>query len=176
MLLYQQNEPQNRERRIKVATIILTNKTAGLDTDSRFRRWGKLIRSADDVDLSAKNGYSLTGPWVRWDEAVALAPGQFLVAAGMTGSRRNCYYIYSLIDHEGRVLKPDAPEVKEVVETLPDDQKAKALNSTLYAFAAYAAQRMRSSADRRQQLEAEAEALRQRLAAIEAELAKLAEQ
>jgi hypothetical protein len=128
---------------------MITRSSDWLKNDSRFKSWGKKVRP-QDVDLSKENGYALGGAWARWDESVALGAGEFLVVAAETGSRASHDYDYALIEggetarclfngqdkakglpaEEWRALKEAA------LKDLPEDQRAKAMNSTLYRFAA----------------------------------------
>jgi hypothetical protein len=110
----------------------------GLSADSRFKRWGKLVRGPQDIDLQKRNGYSLTGPFVRWGEAVALEPGQFLVLAAESGSIKHHDYDYRLVGvnaaGEAEAIDP-YPVLDEA--HLPDAVRAKVANSALYTIAAY---------------------------------------
>lgn len=113
-----------------------------LKYDPRWRQWAKRVDGPEHVDLKAKNGYSLTGPFVKWGQAVAMEPGQFLVVASEAGSAKHKAYTYALItvgdDDQPRQVSKD--EIDEAVAAAPDEQKAKALNSRLYAFAVYCSQ------------------------------------
>lgn len=127
--------------------------------DSRFKAWAKVIASPAHVDLTKTNGYSLTGPFVNWGKSVAVGAGQFLVLAAESGSRANRTYKYALVRVNGaddsEVVSDE--EIADAVSSAPDDQRAKAINSPLYAFAVYAGsqlqdgpltQRMMSQVDR----------------------------
>ncbi len=120
----------------------ITTPSEHLNNDSRYKSWAKLIRGPQDVDLGAKNGYSLTGPWVRWTESVALEPGQYLVCAAETGSRKNHTYDYALrtVDQAGEVIngEKDRYTAEEWVARCAwatEEQRARAKNSTLYSYA-----------------------------------------
>lgn len=112
--------------------------------DSRFKAWAKLIASPAHVELGKTNGYSLTGPFVGWGKSAAVGAGQFLVLAAESGSRARREYKYALV----RVNGADEPEVVSAEEIAaavaqaPDAQRAKALNSPLYAFAVYTASQL----------------------------------
>lgn len=137
-----------------------------LSSDSRFRRWGKTILSPQDIDLTKKNGYSLTGSFVQWGDAVALQPGQFLVLAAETGSRNYHDYHYALIGvgADGQPVQVSSSEIWEQIEgsRLTDAAKAAARNSILYSYAAYCYLQMKSAVE----LTAEESALVEQLRAL----------
>ncbi len=112
-----------------------------LETDHRFRQWGKLICSKSDLDLSQSNGYSLRGQWVKWGESVSLQPGRWLIAASEYGSRASHSYHYRLIDGNGNIIDADN-QIAVLDQALADgviteDQRVKAKNSCLYSCALY---------------------------------------
>lgn len=113
---------------------------ANLTSDRRFRQWAKLIQSPAHTDLTKRGGYAITGPFASWAESVAVGVGHFIVLASETGTRGHHSYDYALVtigpDDEPRLVTAD--ELREVIATLPDQQRAAAQNSELYAFAAYA--------------------------------------
>lgn len=125
-----------------MALATVAAKPYGLEYDSRFKHWGKLILSGSDLDLNAKNGYSLTGPFTRWGETVALEPGQFLVVATEAGSRKYASYQYALVGvndaGEAAAIDEDAITALLTDAHLPDAVRAKIANSALYRYAAYA--------------------------------------
>lgn len=112
--------------------------------DSRFRAWGKLIAKPEHVDLTKSNGYSLAGPFVSWGKNVAVAPGQFVVLAAEAGSRNRHSYTYALVRVNGsdEVEVVSDEEIATVVAEAPDQQRAKALNNPLYAYAVYCASQL----------------------------------
>jgi hypothetical protein len=123
----------------------ITTCSEWLSKDSRFKNWGKKITCATHVDLAQQNGYSLTGPWVRWDDSVALAEGEFLVVAAETGSRANRSYEYRLVAGgatECRCIEDaERSEVLTAAKTagkISEAQFAQHLNSALYSYALYA--------------------------------------
>ncbi len=121
---------------------MITKPSAHLKNDSRFRSWGKLVTSAD-IDLDQKNGYSVKGAWVKWDESVSLTPGKFLIVAAETGSRANHDYSYRLIDGNGQQVDGDF-RIAEHDRLLADgkiteEQLVKAKNSMLYSYALFIA-------------------------------------
>jgi hypothetical protein len=152
----------------------------GLTADSRFKSWGKKVTKFD-IDLEKENGYSLGGEWVRWDESVALGADEYLVIAAEVGSRKNKRYGYRLVrggdectlvastsNANGIKIRPQLAEWSEY-GWITEEQWAKSLNSTLYAYALYI-----SLADRRVHksdvLRDERERLLARIAEIDAEL------
>lgn len=122
----------------------ITTCSEWLSNDSRFKSWGKKITCATHVDLAQQNGYSLTGPWVRWDDSVALADGEFLVVAAETGSRASRSYDYRLVAGGAecrRIEKAErsaALEAAKMAGTISEAQFAQHLNSALYSYALYA--------------------------------------
>ena len=64
-----------------------------MKSDSRFKRWGKLF-TANEFEPSEKDGYSLKGRFVKWNESVPLFHGQFMVVAAQHGPRRRQTYAY----------------------------------------------------------------------------------
>lgn len=120
---------------------MITKPSDHLDSDSRFKHWGKLV-TAQDLDLTQTNGYSLNGEWVQWNESVALESGRYLVVASELGSRKYCQYSYRLIDSAGNRIPLDgtitpALDAALAEGRITETQRAKALKSTLYAFALY---------------------------------------
>jgi hypothetical protein len=113
-----------------------------LKNDGRFKSWGKLVTAAD-IDLNQKNGYSLQGQWVKWNESISLTPGRFLVVAAETGSRANHSYDYILIDGNGIAVDKDvrvAEHDRLLAEgAITEDQRVNAKNSTLYSLALFVA-------------------------------------
>ena len=125
---------------------MITKPSEHISTDGRvgFKAWAKAIRSQADVDLSAKDGYSLKGGFLDIDKAVALAPGEFLACASETGSRKNRSYTYALVrvspDGESIVGidKDERIKLRETAlaaEQITEEQAAKGTNSKLYSFA-----------------------------------------
>lgn len=125
-----------------MALATVTGQPYDLAVDSRWKHWGKLIRGEQDIKLGEKNGYSLTGPFVRWGETVALERGQFLVLAAESGSRKYATYDYRLIGvgEDGEVAAVSDAAITTLLDDahLPDAVRAKCANSTLYRYAAYA--------------------------------------
>lgn len=112
----------------------------GIGSDSRFRRWGKLVRDAGDVDLTKDNGYSLSGPFVSWGKAFVMTPGQFIVVAGESGSRARHSYDFALIRiaEDGELVVVDDEIVDSAVQhDVRDAYVANAMNSRLFAYALY---------------------------------------
>lgn len=124
-----------------MALVTVNGKAGGADlsVDSRFKQWGKLVRSAGDVDLAKSNGYALSGPFAKWGSAVALEPGQFLVLSSETGSRARHDYDYALIgvNPAGEAESVARTAIDAAVATQSDAIRAKAANSRLYAMAVY---------------------------------------
>ena len=116
--------------------IISAESHSQLDTDHRFKKWAKIV-SKKFVDLTQKNGYSLTGRWVRWDESVSLNDGEYLVCAAETGSMKYHDYSYSLINSEGNIVPEDEINSIESKSGATDEQIARAHNSKLYSIALY---------------------------------------
>jgi len=149
----------------------------GLDTDSRWKKWAKLIRSIDDIDLSKANGYSLTGPWVGWTDSVALGEGQYLVIAAESGSRANHPYSYEMIIGGGDELRADDHIARNAdidaalaAGKINEQMRAAAQNSCLYSFALWAwLQYQATPAVDRDALAAERERLVARIAEIDAQ-------
>lgn len=126
---------------------MITKPSEYLESDTRFRQWGKLVTAAD-VDLKQANGYSLGGQWVKWNESVSLVPGRYLVCASETGSRSNHGYRYCLIDGDGNRVEKDT-RIAALDQALADgriteDQRVNAKNSALYAFALYISLQLQS--------------------------------
>lgn len=137
----------------------VTRPSDWMKRDSRWKAWGKKISGPEHLDLNAKNGYSLTGPWVGWDESVSLGEGEFLVIASELGSRKDHPYCYGLImplpptgfpgmihvsesynaicDHGSE--KSDIADAISRIQDIPDEQRARAQNSGLYAMALWMA-------------------------------------
>lgn len=113
-----------------------------LHPDRRFSQWGKLIMDHGGIDLSKKGGFALTGQFARWDEAVAVHPGEFLVLVSETGSRANHPPSFALIgvSDSQTPFVVDSKVISSTIDrsTVPDEQRAKAKNSKLYTFALYA--------------------------------------
>ena len=121
---------------------MITKPSDHLDSDRRFRHWGKLISSPADIDLAQTNGYSLGGTWIKWEESVSLIPGTFLVCASETGSAKYHSYHYTMIDGAtGTAIDKDAM-IALLDQALADgriteEQRAKGKNSMLYDYALY---------------------------------------
>jgi hypothetical protein len=159
----------------------------GLTEDSRFKSWGKVLRGPAEVDLSQKDGYSLRGRFVRWNESIALGDGEYLVIAAETGSRNNHAYKYRLVAGGSTPRRIEKEEREAVIEAgraagVAEEQIARAKNSTLYAYALYVSLRAQGIAapvpvdpvaaarSRVAAAEAELEAARKALAEAEAAL------
>ena len=120
--------------------------TSGLQSDRRFKSWAKLIHSSEEINLAATGGNALGGTFVNWGKTIAYEPDQFVIFAAESGSAKYHDYKYTLY---GNLTEDpgEAPEcglfADEVVDQLvqdsdlPDDVKAKAANSRLYAYAAF---------------------------------------
>lgn len=123
-----------------MAVVQVSGNKYDLVTDSRFKKWGKLIRNGE-YDLQAKNGYSLTGAFVRWGESVPLNKGEYLVLAAESGSRKYAAYDYRLVgvDENGEAQEITDTDIDTALANtpLPDDVIAKTANSRLYRYAAY---------------------------------------
>lgn len=122
----------------------------GLTEDSRFKSWGKVLRGPAEVDLSQKDGYSLRGRFVRWNESIALGDGEYLVIAAETGSRNNHAYKYRLVAGGSTPRRIEKEEREAVIEAgraagVAEEQIARAKNSTLYAYALYVSLRARAA-------------------------------
>lgn len=122
----------------------ITKISAYVDTDSRFRSWGKHVTKRAEIDLTQKGGYAINAGFVRADQAIALGQGQYLVCAAETGSRKSHSYDYALV--EGTL---DAPRLVEQNEQdalislyASEEQQARSLNSDLYRMGLYIALRM----------------------------------
>jgi hypothetical protein len=120
---------------------MITSPINHLDSDTRFRQWGKLIASPADIDLSQTNGYSLKGKWVKWSESVSLTLGRWLICASETGSAKYHSYKYALIDGDGNRIDNDnrVAALDSALEAgrITEDQRVKAKNSVLYSYALY---------------------------------------
>jgi len=116
-------------------------------SDSRWRHWGKTIRSNKDIDLTKAGGYSLTGPFVHFDKTLVLAPGEYLVCASERGSRNHHKYEFQLVEggHEAChpvPMKTISALIEARMDHVSEPQRAAARNSTLYAFALYVSLRL----------------------------------
>ena len=156
-----------------MAVITINSATTGLTFEAHWKHWGKLAQTGAHVDLNQKNGYSLTGPFVRWGEAIALNPGEYVVAASETGSRRYHGYDYALltVDEAGGVVVVDPDEIGREATTderLSERARANAKNSALYAIAAYLRLRLPLSAPAPAVPAASVERVAAALAALEA--------
>lgn len=114
-----------------------------LENDSRFKSWGKKISGTCHVDLSKSNGYSLTGPWVRWDDAVSLGSGEYLVVAAETGSRASHDYKYRLVVGGETPRRIEKSEREAVISAacadggVSESQNAQQQNNLLYSYALF---------------------------------------
>jgi hypothetical protein len=118
----------------------------GLERDTRFKAWGKIIRNAGHVDLSKTQGYALAGEWVRWDEEVSLNENEFLVVASEIGSIKNHDYKYRLIEGAGagkearRISKEERHALIEAAfaqKLIDEPLLVKHRNAVLYSYAVY---------------------------------------
>jgi len=120
----------------------VSGKDIGLIADSRFKRWGKTVRSVADVDLTKNNGYALVSPFLNWGSVEVMQPGQYVVLAAEVGTRAHAKYQYALcrVTESGleRVSDEELAVVKDNPE-IPEEYRAKALASTLYTYALYCA-------------------------------------
>jgi len=120
----------------------VSGKDIGLIADSRFKKWGKTVRSVADVDLTKTNGYALVSPFVSWGSQVVMQPGQFLVLAAEVGTQAHHDYKYALcrVTESGleRVDDEALVAMKANVD-IPEEYRAKAMASPLYAYALYCA-------------------------------------
>lgn len=114
---------------------------AYLQSDSRFTRWAKVVRTRADLNIKLKGGYAITAAFVQWGKAVAVAPGEYVVFAAETGSRHSVSYDYALwrVSPEDKMAKIEWKEVEQVADSpkLNDAAKAACRNSRLYAIASY---------------------------------------
>jgi hypothetical protein len=116
--------------------ILSAQENSGLKTDHRFKKWAKTLNPGE-VDLTKKNGYSLTGRFLRWNESVSLNENTLMVCASENGSMKYHSYDYKLIDYQGNRITPEIR--KELIEKhATDEQKANSINSILYSYACYA--------------------------------------
>lgn len=146
----------------------VSGRDIGLVADSRFKKWAKTVRSSSDVDLTKTNGYALVSPFVSWGSQVVMQPGQFLVLAAEVGTQAHHDYKYALcrVTEGGleRVPDEDLAAVKDNQE-IPEQYRAKAIASTLYAYALYCAYALQQVPE----LNAEEAALVERLSALSPE-------
>ncbi len=116
-----------------------------LGFDRRFKHWGKLIRTAADLDLTKPKGFALAGPFVKWGESCPIHDGQLLVLASEQGSVAHHDYDYALVQCIGGSVAecPWADVLTGVRDSdLPDEVKAAAENNKLYCYAAFASLRL----------------------------------
>lgn len=158
-----------------------------LDRDTRFKSWGRTIKTAADVDISKERGYALSGEWVKWTASVAVGDNEFLVAAAETGSRARRGYSYQLVEGstsgECRVVEGD--EMRAVIDgaleagQIDEGHVAKSKNSELYLYALYCHLRFTGfavpcpTARTAEAVEAEIRECEERLAVLRAELESL---
>jgi len=146
----------------------VSGKDIGLIADSRFKRWGKTVRSSSDIDLTKNNGYALTSPFLNWGSVEVMQPGQYVVLAAEVGTQAHHDYKYALcrVTENGleRVPDEDLAAVKDNQE-IPEQYRAKAIASTLYAYALYCAYALQQVPE----LNAEEAALVERLSALSPE-------
>lgn len=116
-----------------MAVVTINSKLAnsGIEFDSRFRAWAKIIGTK-------ANGYSITSGFTNWGKSIALTPDQFVVLAAESGSRARHSYDYALVT-VGANDQPVAIDDATITAFIPDAQRAKAANSPLYAIALYCA-------------------------------------
>lgn len=142
-------------------------------TDGRFRRWGKMVAGRQHIDLAKRNGYSLTGAFLRWGETAPLATGQYLVLASEWGSRTRRDYEYALVglDGDGQPAPIAEDDITAAIAAaqLPDEVRAKAANSTLYRYAVYCWLATEATPQPRPAADAAVETARQALAALSPE-------
>jgi len=122
--------------------VTVSGKDIGLIADSRFKRWGKTVRSSSDIDLTKNNGYALTSPFLNWGSVEVMQPGQYVVLAAEVGTRAHHNYKYALcrVTESGleRVDDEALVAMKANVD-IPEEYRAKAMASPLYAYALYCA-------------------------------------
>lgn len=101
------------------------------------RRWGKLINRQHHIDLTRPDGYAITAPFVDWGAAVAVGPGEFALSVHRIGHEQRIWLIS--VDPTDQPYEITAEEIAaDLAEAvLPDEQRARALNSPLYAVAVY---------------------------------------
>jgi hypothetical protein len=145
-----------------------------LSSDARFRRWGKKIGGAADLNLAVKDGYALQGDWVRWDDAVALEPGEYLVLGCETGSRKNHRYHYALVEGGVEAVREiSQDEENALVEAALADRRidqatyVKTCNNELYHVAVYLHLRLTDPVAAREPLMAAAHDAMRRLTVAE---------
>ena len=150
----------------------VSGKDIGLIADSRFKSWGKVVRSVADVDLTKNNGFALTAPFVRWGSVEVMQPGQYVVLAAEVGTRAHHNYEYALcrVTENGleRVDDEALVAMKANVD-IPEEYRAKAMASPLYAYALYCAYELREQGAEEPGLSAEETELVERLRALSPE-------
>lgn len=105
-----------------------------LETDSRFRRWAKVIPSLTPVTPLSVGGYALGGNFERGHFVVR--DGDYVVLAAESGSRTHHSYEYRLLKNiHGKMVRVRVPNERIRLLPLSSDKMAKSLNSTLYAYA-----------------------------------------
>jgi len=146
----------------------VSGRDIGFIADSRFKSWGKVVRSSSDIDLTKNNGFALTAPFLRWGSVEVMQPGQFVILAAEVGTQAHHDYKYALcrVTEGGleRVPDEDLAAVKDNQE-IPEQYRAKAIASTLYAYALYCAYALQQAPE----LNAEEAALVERLSALSPE-------
>lgn len=101
------------------------------------RRWGKIIAARSDVDLGKPDGYAIVTPFVDWGSAAAVGPGQYAIYASRLGHASHVWLIGVDRHDEPRLIDPETIAAEVADAPLADAHKARAINSPLYAAAAY---------------------------------------
>lgn len=113
--------------------VIRPSQIDGAHAGRRARVWAKKVSRVEQINLSARGGYALDGPFVRWTEAVALHPGEYLVLSGPAK-----WTLATTRDGETVEAVP-WDEITQLVGEggLPDEVAAQAQNNQAYKLAAY---------------------------------------
>ena len=100
------------------------------DVSGKSSGWLKKV-TPENVDLKKTNGYSLTGSFYRYDEAVVINEGEFFVIdTGRRGTR-------TLYDYKGLRVEKEIRREEQKKAGLSESVMAAVENSLLYDFGAY---------------------------------------
>ena len=93
--------------------------TAGLETDSRWKRWAKFV---DRVDSTQVGGYAFVGPFIDDGTLECSVPqARVILCASVTGSRKYQITTYGVV-----ILRPDGSLESAAIGT-DDSRKGWAL-------------------------------------------------
>jgi len=100
------------------------------EISGKYSGWLKKV-TAKTVDLSKYNGYSLTGCFYSYDDAVVIEPGEFFVIdTGRRGTR-------TLYNSRKKVVDKNTRRKAQKKAGFSEQIMAKIENSLLYDFGAY---------------------------------------